>query len=316
MAMRFSTTLTAGLVAGLALMPAGAAATPPVPARAATAQSVAAVLPAADPTGTQRLAFTDDRDHLAAKDVTRSGSATTYAYVAGDPVAVPGIADIDTSRHTGELSSASDGTGTSAFIRTSPDDPQGDVFVSIKGGEPFAITCNNTAIASHPVVRLIEGDGIVTGVDVAYAANSGSGYDLWVSHVDPAGKGDRCATPRVQVTDNSADDLWPAWVPDGSGLVFSSMRDDALGDIYRIAIPPLNSQVNAQAMSFEPGSSRLTAGPAAKPKPKSIEQGLLRLTTGTAAETQPTATLRVKKCASAPQTSAQAIAIARLWDQG
>ncbi|WP_146900951.1 DUF11 domain-containing protein [Cellulomonas aerilata] len=223
-------------------------------------------VPVPDP-GEPRLAFTDDRDRLGMSEVRRRLSNGTHLYGADRLAASslrPAFADVGSSVHTGELSSGE--SGTYAFVRTSGTNPGGDVLLVLDGAPAVAITCDSV-VESHPVV-LVQRSTLGWDVTVAFAADDGTGWDLWVSHT-PAGTAPSCVSPRARVTDHPADDLWPAWLPDRRSLVFSSTRDDPLGDLYTVQVTPPRP------------------GPGGAPP---TETALRRVTDGAAAETQPAAT--------------------------
>lgn len=60
---------------------------------------------------------------------------------------------------------------------------------------------------------------------VAYSGNQGGNYDLWL--LPSGGKPER-------LTNDAALDARPTWSPDGRSLVFESMREDAVADLWRI----------------------------------------------------------------------------------
>jgi uncharacterized repeat protein (TIGR01451 family) len=161
-----------------------------------------------------RLAFTDDRDQL----VTIAPPVITL----GAPLAPVVV------KHAGEASFNQD--GGEVFVSTAAGDSHGDVYLGQGDGDPLAVTCNNSDVETHPVLS-------PDGLKVAYASNHAGNFDIWVADLygpaPPSGATvlPCSAMPHYQVTTNAADDLWPSW--DGSNsLVFSSTRDDPLGDIY------------------------------------------------------------------------------------
>lgn len=79
---------------------------------------------------------------------------------------------------------------------------------------------------------------------VAYSGNQGGHYDLWLL----SAKGE----PQ-RLTDDAALDARPAWSPDGRALVFESMREGTVADLWRIDV---DSQ-QAQRLTRLPGGARM-----------------------------------------------------------
>ena len=79
---------------------------------------------------------------------------------------------------------------------------------------------------------------------LAYSGNQGGNYDLWL--LPPNGKAER-------LTDDAALDARPAWSPDGQSLVFESMREGAVPDLWRIDV----KSRQAQRLTRMPGGARL-----------------------------------------------------------
>lgn len=288
--------VTAGAATGTALTGNDAAAQPGVaavvvpeptdgPTRTATATAVPALPPGALVADDPRLAFTDDRDRIgmAVVDRTRQEGHPAYGVERFEAAELPGsFRDDGSSVHTGELSAApsSEQAGARVFVRTSPTNPAGDVYLvvtDVEGAEeaPLQVTCDNAAVETHPVVRVRGGEG---GDDfvVAYTVDDGTGTDVWVSLV-PSGSEDGACPPAQRVTYDPAGDLWPAWVPHDPttddddeqwGLVFSSTRDDPLGNLYvvTVAVPS-----DGPLVGGDPGAEldlrQLTVGPAAETHP-------------------------------------------------
>lgn len=149
--------------------------------------------------------------------------------------------------HEGESSGRSP-YGNQVFVSTNGTDAHGDVFLTnSQTGERRPLTCGNTDTETHPV--LSEGDHLV-----AYASNHGGDghFHIWVARLD-AGSGATAApsssatgsTPcvdvqRTQITFGPGDDLWPSFASfrgGGDPIVFSSTRDNPLGDLYVTSVP-------------------------------------------------------------------------------
>lgn len=242
-----------------------------VPASSVRSAPVAAALPArAD----ARLAFTADRDELRAARVHRfvdDGGEIGLAAAADEPPATytvdpastrPPAVDVRTV-HTGEAS----GSGsTPAFVSTSGGDADGEVWVDPPDSEPpLRVTCANDARESHPVLS-------PSGDAVAFASDSGGGWDIWVVPLGeaPVGCTDEEPLAAVRVTTDAADDTWPAWALGGEVLVFSSDRPDPATPPGAVPAPTLGD-LYAVRVDREAGG----------------ETGLVQLTTGPSADTQP-----------------------------
>jgi Tol biopolymer transport system component len=63
---------------------------------------------------------------------------------------------------------------------------------------------------------------------IAFVTLGDLGYDIWV--MTPAGSN------LVQLTDERADDVEPAWSPDGTQLIFASNLEGASFDLYAISV--------------------------------------------------------------------------------
>lgn len=187
-----------------------------------TGQGALAIVPAptAVPSAPPRVAFTDDRDGLEKWIVPGPESSPPP-----EPVSV-GAA----TRHEGEASTTfiSRRLPRSAFVSTR-DDARGEVYFGTEPGRPsLRVTCN-ADVETHPVIS-------PDGTRVAYASDSGGrGSRVWVADIvsdDSAVLTDcRDVRPR-QVTFGPGQDLWPSWMPDSIGLVFSGVRDGDLGNLY------------------------------------------------------------------------------------
>jgi Tol biopolymer transport system component len=172
---------------------------PPTPHTASLAAPVGSNQP--------RVAFTDDQDRLVAVE---RGIPTPAGF---------GTATV----HEGEASD--NGNGVAAFVSTH-DQPNGEVYLtnSATPAGPVQVTCDTGATKTHPVVS-------PDGANVAYASNQSGRWDIWVATLpsNPPAAGCTGITYE-QITAGAGDNLWPAW--DGLSLVFSSTRDNPLGDLY------------------------------------------------------------------------------------
>ncbi len=76
-----------------------------------------------------------------------------------------------------------------------------------------------------------------SGNQIAFVSNRGGNADIYVVDVTCIGNSDVCDQQAVNLTSaNQGDDLDPAWSPDGSQLVFASVRDSAANaDLYTMA---------------------------------------------------------------------------------
>jgi Tol biopolymer transport system component len=129
------------------------------------------------------------------------------------------------------------------------DDPDGEVILSSMAdsghdlGPRSAVTCDNDARETHPQLE-------PRSFQVVYASDRVTGtspegdWELYVASFD-IGLERRARSARApdfcngwvntQVTRNTGDDLWPAWV-DGDTLVYSSTEEDPLGDIWTFTL--------------------------------------------------------------------------------
>lgn len=126
-------------------------------------------------------------------------------------------------------------------------DPAGDVYLRF---EPFGsvppsvvrLTCDG-AVESHPVLSH-------DGLRVAWATQRDGTWSVAVADlpVDDLGEGglvvqdppadldwcDEVGAASTLLTDDAADETWPAWTPDDERLVFSGTADDPLGDLWSV----------------------------------------------------------------------------------
>lgn len=79
---------------------------------------------------------------------------------------------------------------------------------------------------------------------VAYSGNQGGNYDLWL--LPAKGKPER-------LTNDVALDARPSWSPDGKSLVFESMRDGTVANLWRIDV----KSKQAQRLTQIPGGARM-----------------------------------------------------------
>jgi Tol biopolymer transport system component len=234
---------------------------------------------AAAPGDGPRVAYTDDRDEIYQATFDRQpadppvapsegadgspGSEEHFPLTDTAPTSNPArVVGTHAVKHTGEMSSSPD-TFLSVYVSTRDSD-RGDVYEQGFEGPDPRITCDNDAVETHPVPEPGR-----SGRAVAYASDIDGDWNIyiaWPAQGNTDHVGGTCDNwLGVQVTDDTADDLWPAWTPDRDHLVFSSTRQDPLGDLYEVdATPP---------------------DPPFIPAP---EGGLTRLTVDRGADTQPT----------------------------
>ncbi len=121
-------------------------------------------------------------------------------------------------------------------------------FLSGKGGQTHDIwqvdvatgsTAQRTVNALYHFDLAAREDGAV-----AYSGNQGGHYDLWL--LPTKGKPER-------LTDDAALDARPAWSPDGRSLVFESMREGVVADLWRIDV----ASRQAQRLTRMPGGARM-----------------------------------------------------------
>ena len=235
------------------------------------------------PATTRHIAFTDDRNELRGalleKPTAEAAPRVTDRYDLGEKTTHEGEASVPQQ----DFWSAERG---STFVSTREGDADGEVYVTSLRVVPVeedaksteAVTCDNGATESHPVITR-------RGDKIAYASDLNGSWDIYVATKTDDGGGaageelGACEGWTVtQLTDVGADDelgadrpvdLWPAWTPNGQGLVFSSTREDPLGDLYYLDI------------DVDGGSCGCVAEAASEP---------LRLTDDPGAETQATIT--------------------------
>lgn len=63
------------------------------------------------------------------------------------------------------------------------------------------------------------------GKRIAFASNSDSNWEIYLMNSD--------GSDLTRITRNPASDIWPHWLPDGSGIVFASERSGKFA-IYKI----------------------------------------------------------------------------------
>ncbi|MCI0511670.1 CHAT domain-containing protein [candidate division KSB1 bacterium] len=80
-------------------------------------------------------------------------------------------------------------------------------------------------LTTHPDIDLA-GTVSPDGRWLAYTSKSSGNFDIWIRSI--------AGGEAHQITVHKADDYSPAWSPDGKRLAFSSVREDACGDIWVI----------------------------------------------------------------------------------
>ncbi|GIG21999.1 hypothetical protein Cch01nite_27230 [Cellulomonas chitinilytica] len=126
---------------------------------------------------------------------------------------------------------------------TGPEDP-GEVYyrdLTAQSAADARVTCD-PATEVHPSVS-------PDGTRIAYATNAHGTWDIAVA---PVSTDSTC--PKAEptwVTHGEGDSTWPAWLDDGT-LVFSSTRDDELGDLFVAAADGTGS---ASPLTDGPGSA-------------------------------------------------------------
>ncbi|MBZ2197038.1 DUF11 domain-containing protein [Occultella gossypii] len=224
---------TLAVTAALGLLAPAAVAAVPMP-------PITADLPAPDAAST-RVAFTE-----------RGGGLGQAAWSVGTAGSLP---DSDVERLSGREGDSeysvvyvpSAEQAVSSFVRTD-ESGVGDVYVQVVGTDaPVRITCDDARV-SHPVVS-------PNGQLVAYATSVDDGpWRIAVASIgDPPCEGGMVE----EVPGGDGDDLWPSWLPslESNDLVFSSTRDDPLGDIY------------LANLGSKPALWRITSDPAADTQP-------------------------------------------------
>lgn len=194
-----------------------------------------------------KVAFTDGRADI--YKVPMSGGSERR----GAPE--PELWEDDPTAVKAELS-AGYGTPSLAYV-SSKDSQQGDVYAvrsDADGARHQRITCDNNSAEFHPVISP-DGDML------AYASEAVGNLDIWVVRLGE--NADDCP-PSRQLTLSAATDTWPTWSPDSSAVIFSSTREDPLGDLFQLSVPDLNETFDATS---EAGLIQLTAGPDADTQP-------------------------------------------------
>jgi Tol biopolymer transport system component len=194
-----------------------------------------------------KVAFTDGRADIykvAISGGSERGGAPEPELWGDDPAAVKA-----------ELS-AGYGTPSLAYV-SSKDSQQGDVYAvrgDADGARHQRITCDNKSEEFHPVIS-------PDGAMLAYASEAAGNLDIWVVRL---GENRDDCPPSRQLTLSTATDTWPTWSPDSSAVIFSSTREDPLGDLFQLSVPDLNETFDATS---EVGLMQLTAGPDADTQP-------------------------------------------------
>ncbi|PZS26379.1 MAG: hypothetical protein DLM58_20820 [Pseudonocardiales bacterium] len=167
-----------------------------------------------------RVAFTDDHDQIMQARVDGGSPPVKPENLA---FTGPNAADGSQTPHEGEVSD--NGHFFQAFVSTrgKPSGDAGDVYVvPLSSTTAVRITCDN-ATKTHPVVS-------PDNRQVAYAATNAAGhFDIVVASITAT----PCdGTPATPLPGQSGDNLWPAWTSDSTSIVYSSTRDNPLGDLY------------------------------------------------------------------------------------
>lgn len=165
----------------------------------------------------------------------------------------------DSASFRAELS-AGFGSPSLAYV-SSKDRQQGDVYIvrSDTGGRQHQrITCDDDAQEFHPV---LSPDGNM----LAYASNATGNLDVWLVRVED--HPDDCPQA-MRLTQSDAADTWPTWSPDSSAIIFSSTREDPLGDLFQLPVPDLDGTSGTSEASL----IQLTAGPDADTQPAAFRR--------------------------------------------
>jgi len=194
-----------------------------------------------------KVAFTDGRAKIY-KVAISGGSERRGA-------SEPELWEDDSATVKAELS-AGYGRPSLAYV-SSRDSQQGDVYAvrsDADGARHQRITCDNNSMEFHPVIS-------PDGAMLAYASEAAGNLDIWVVRL---GENPDDCPPSGQLTLSTATDTWPTWSPDSSAVIFSSTREDPLGDLFQLSVPDLNETFDATS---EAGLIQLTAGPDADTQP-------------------------------------------------
>ena len=195
-----------------------------LPGRATPASEAEAAPAAAPPTADSGIAFTDDRDKILTAGDGGPPSEPSNSAFTSDPATI----------HGGEVSdNASSSDPEQTFISTR-DNANGEVYVTPTGyDKAVRVTCDE-ATKTHPV---LSPDG--TQVAFSRSEDPSGHFHIVIATLPDFGSSEPpdsvcadVASSTLQGGAASADDVWPSWLPDGNGLVFSSTRDNPLGDIY------------------------------------------------------------------------------------
>lgn len=193
-----------------------------------------------------KVAFTDGRADIykvsISGDSERLGASEPEPWEKEDPAAF-----------RAELS-AGYGASDLAYV-SSKDSQQGDVYVlrsGAGGARHQRITCDNKAAEFHPVIS-------PDGTMLSYASDATGNLDIWFVRLGE--RLDDCPQAR-QLSRSAAADTWPTWFPDSSAIIFSSAREDPLGDLFQLPIPEEDSGTASEA-----GLIPLTVGPEADTQP-------------------------------------------------
>lgn len=201
---------------------------------------------AAPVTQTPKVAFTDGRADIYEVSIPRAGDQKLWEQ------------QREPTDYRGELSAGAHGQ---AYISTK-DSSEGDVYLTV--GDPDGvrhrrITCNNKAAEFHPVIS-------PDGTMLAYASDEKGNLDIWVAGL---GKDPNDCPQTRQLTSSEASDTWPTWAPDSSAVIFSSGREDPLGDLFQLPAPDMNAGTDTPS---EANLLQLTSGPDADTQPAAFRR--------------------------------------------
>jgi len=231
-----------------------------LPAGVGFASAVDAALPPAPAVGDGHIAFTDETQSLQeyrAYDWGSSDNAypeeTSSRFSGSDTGAAADEAPADAREASSTL--VQDGSVTTqvtAYISTADSSAtdRGDIVVTTTPdggpvGDPVLVTCDG-APKSHPVVS-------DDGLSIAYAMFEDGSWDV-VRRDVPTGQEDACDDDSLQVVAGGpGDQLWPAWLPGGVGLVYSDTRDDPRGDLWLLRYDG-DQPMEPQRLTDDPGA--------------------------------------------------------------